>query len=765
MHQSALIEFLNVVPNAALVFGPEQQVLAANSACAALLGAGSAEALHGRSYRHLAHSSHDAPPELHSPPGGHPFTLVLRREDGAPCEVQTSAIEITVEQKPAALLVLHPSFEPPPDPAATEELSELSHTLLRRQAQLTQAAHAFRVGVFEHVLHARQEEPEVTWSGTMREIIGYDSTRDADLEWFLSRVHPEDQPRIRTDVGRAHDPSGEGRVDHEFRWRHPSGEVLRLVVRGTTYFSGADGERRPLRTVGAMMDVTALRSIEAEQRRLTELLEATPDFVAITDMTGAFVYVNRAGREFLGYTPDQDVTTENMAEVHPESLADLMLNVAIPSAIRDGVWRGETEFVRHDGRAIPMSQVLLGPRDSEGSVSFLSTIARDLSRERELEEQFRQAQKMEAVGRLAGSIAHDFNNMISAIMGCADIARDLIEPGHEAQHELADIQYATERAADLTRQLLAFGRKQLLRPRVLDVNVVLAEQEPLVRRLLHENIHLRVLTSKEPARILVDPTQIQQVLLNLVVNARDAMPQGGQLTVEARCVTLTDPDLVTHLELEPGRYCRIGVTDTGHGIESETQAHIFEPFFTTKDPGQGTGLGLSTVFGIMKQSGGSVQVESTVNEGTTFNLYFPCTEARVLTPDRLKRLQVTATGGHVLLVEDDAQLRPIVSRVLRRGGYDVVTARDAEEALSHAARTKRSFDLLLSDVMMPGMNGPELAERLRQQTPGLTVMLMSGYTEDNVIEAGTLDAQMGFIAKPFTPGALLIAIAELLNRR
>ncbi|HMA91053.1 MAG TPA: ATP-binding protein, partial [Polyangiaceae bacterium] len=488
------------------------------------------------------------------------------------------------------------------------------------------------------------------------------------------------------------------------------------------------------------------------------------DFVCTTDMTGAIEYLNRAAREFIGIAPDQELGNLNMSEVHPPAQADLLLNVAIPTAIRDGMWRGETEFVRHDRKVVTMLEVLVGHRDADGKVTHLSSIAKDMSRERELEEQFRQAHKMEAVGRLASGIAHDFNNLLAAIMGSTCLAADLLTPDHPARKELDEVNRASERAASLTGQLLAFCRKQVFQLRILDINATLLELEPLIQRLLGKNIQLTLAVGHEPAHIKADPGQIQQVLLNLVINARDAMPDGGKLRIEARKVMLDDGGLSAQLDLAPGRYVIVLVSDTGHGMTPEISRRIFEPFFTTKGPGHGTGLGLSTVFGVVKQTGGSVRVDTVQGRGSSFEIYLPCTAAPMDKTDANASDVQSAVGGVVLIAEDDEQLRNLIVRSLQRGGYEVLSADTAPAAAELATKLDRPIDLLLVDVAMPEMSGRELAARLRRDAPALRTLYMSGCNEDALVQHELLDPRVSFIPKPFPPGRLLIAVAELLSR-
>ena len=502
------------------------------------------------------------------------------------------------------------------------ESEELAQALQRNEARLEQALRASKVGLYEHQHHPPQPEPY--WSSTMRELLGFQPDATADFQWFASRVHPDDIGRLQAATTHKNDATGDGRVEAEYRWRHPDGKLRWLFSRGTTYFGSVDGHRVPLLTVGGIMDITESKLAEAESCRRSAILDATPDFVAIATISGTLVYLNRAGRDFLGFGPDEDLATHALTTVHPENVAEHILKVAFPAAAQQGSWKGETQFLRPDGRTVPMSQVILAHREADGSIGYFSTIARDLSREKELEDQFRQAQKMEALGRLAGGVAHDFNNLLSAIMGFTEMAKQDLESGHRARLALNEVHRTAEQAAALTGQLLAFGRKQTLQPRIIDVSKTLGEMKPMLERLIDQSIQLRIMLSRDPVSIKADPNQIQQILLNLVVNARDAMPQGGQLTISSTRVTLDDSEATSRLQLNPGSYALIAVSDTGHGMTADVRSRVFEPFFTTKDPGKGTGLGLSTVFGIVRQSGGSVWLCSEPGRGTTFKIYLPC---------------------------------------------------------------------------------------------------------------------------------------------
>jgi NO-binding membrane sensor protein with MHYT domain/nitrogen-specific signal transduction histidine kinase/CheY-like chemotaxis protein len=381
----------------------------------------------------------------------------------------------------------------------------------------------------------------------------------------------------------------------------------------------------------------------------------------------------------------------------------------------------------------------------------------------EHEERRREAQKLEAIGQLAGGIAHDFNNILTAITNYAAFVSAGLPPDAPEQSDLAGIREAADRAATLTRQLLAFGRRQLVEPAVLDLREVLEEAGRLLRRLIGEHIEVVVETAPPLSPVLADRAQLIQVVLNLAINARDAMPNGGRLTIEARDVQLTNQYARAHLGVNSGGYVELAVTDTGHGMTPEVQARIFEPFFTTKPRGVGTGLGLSTVFGIVKQSGGHIYVYSEPGLGTTVKVYLPrAASAPAAAADPLRELRPKPGTETILVVEDDPSIRILAQRVLAKAGYTVLTAANPGEALARAAE-RGSVDLLMTDVMLPEMSGPELARLLAVERPGLPVLYMSGYTDTAVVYGGHLEAGAPFLAKPFGPETVLRKVREVLD--
>jgi two-component system, cell cycle sensor histidine kinase and response regulator CckA len=425
---------------------------------------------------------------------------------------------------------------------------------------------------------------------------------------------------------------------------------------------------------------------------------------------------------------------------------------------------------RHQRRNGEVAAVELTVSDFEFEGRKLQLVAANDVTERErvqeilhkTEEQLRQSQKMDAVGRLAGGIAHDFNNMLSVILSYGQLALAEMNPADPMRADIEEIVKAGGRAADLTRQLLMFSRQQVLAPKVLDLNDVLTSMDRMLQRILGADVDLVSLLAPRLGRVRADLSSIEQVIMNLVVNARDAMPTGGMLTMETGNVVLDEEYARTHVGVAPGPYVMLAVTDTGTGIEKSILARIFEPFFTTKESGKGTGLGLSTVFGVVHQSGGSIWVYSEVGNGTTFKVYLPREDEAL---DVRDVASVTTQRGSetILLVEDDEQVRGAALVILRKSGYQVLDARNAGEALLHSERYPSAIHLLLTDVVMPQMSGPELAKRLVSTRPNMKVLCMSGYTDDSIVRHGVLAAHIAFLQKPITPDTLTARVREVLD--
>ncbi|MEW5980468.1 MAG: ATP-binding protein, partial [Acidobacteriota bacterium] len=393
-------------------------------------------------------------------------------------------------------------------------------------------------------------------------------------------------------------------------------------------------------------------------------------------------------------------------------------------------------------------------------------VAQDITERRSLEEQLRQSQRVEAIGRLAGGIAHDFNNLLTAIIGHSELLLDQLSSQDPLREELKEIHSAGQRAASLTRQLLAFSRKQVLQPQVLDLNEVVARLDKMLRRLIGEDIELVTLFGRDLGLVKADPGQIEQVIINLAVNARDAMPQGGKLTLETANVELDEAYARRHVAVTPRRYVMLAVSDTGVGMDAPTQSRLFEPFFTTKEKGKGTGLGLSTVYGIVKQSGGNIWVYSEPGQGTVFKIYLPRVEEDSEPVKLAEPATTTDLSGSetVLLVEDEPAVRSLVRDLLRKRGYTVLEATHGGEAKALAENYGGAIHLMLTDVVLPQMSGRDLADQVTTSHPETRVLYMSGYTDNAIVHHGVLDAGTAFLQKPFTPETLLTKVRQVLSQ-
>jgi PAS domain S-box-containing protein len=505
----------------------------------------------------------------------------------------------------------------------------------------------------------------------------------------------------------------------------------------------------------------ALRRSEARSRSL--ILSAAFGICRCT-LGGRFLDVNPALIAMLGHESVEDLLRLNARRevfVNPEELDRLAEDYRCTGS-RDGV---EVQWKRKDGRVIVVRLSGCAATISDEPEEVLELIAEDITDRRQLEEQLRQAQKMDAVGRLAGGVAHDFNNLLMVINGYTEVLLEQLEKGGAMHQEVQSIQQAADRAATLTRQLLAFSRKQFLELKVIDVNAVIADMERLLRPLIGENIELVTRLSTQTGHTRADTSQLEQVIMNLVVNAKDAMPEGGKLTLQSSDVTVRQ-NFSEQRFIQPGRYAVISVTDTGQGMDKETQSRIFEPFFTTKDKGKGTGLGLSTVYGIVKQSNGYVFAQSEIGAGTTFHVYLPRVEDPAEEVSPAKSQQNEAGGCEtVLLVEDEESVRELVRLTLASRGYKVLEAENGEGGLRIAETCKEPIDILITDVVMPGIGGRELAKKLLALRPGISVLYLSGYTEDAVITHGALGPGTAFLQKPFTLQSLAEKVREVLRSR
>ncbi|RJP34179.1 MAG: response regulator [Candidatus Omnitrophota bacterium] len=508
-----------------------------------------------------------------------------------------------------------------------------------------------------------------------------------------------------------------------------------------------DQSGRVMGAFSTARDITETRRAEEENKNLAKFPEENPNPVLRISSDGVLLYSNKSGQPLLQLWGIEE------GQSMPEDWRTIIREIMESSTIRNvEVSCGKQHFL------IELVPVF----DNR----YVNAYGRDVTEMKRLEEQIRQSQKMEAIGRLAGGVAHDFNNLLMAIIGYSELILSHLDRNSSIYGEMEEIKKAGDRAATLTRQLLAFSRKQVLQPEYVKLNDLIFNMDRMIRRLIGEDIELITIPDPRLGIVKVDPGQVEQVIMNLVVNARDAMPHGGNITIESGNVVLDAAYAQDHLDVKSGPYVMLAVSDTGIGMDKEIQKRIFDPFFTTKELGKGTGLGLSTVYGIVKQSGGHIYLYSEPHQGTTFKIYFPCVEekeaGRLGKPDSLNANVLRGTET-ILLVEDEKVVRTLILRTLKRCGYTVIEASYGSEALQLFERTQAPIQLLITDVIMPKMSGRELAKQLTALKPELKVLYMSGYTDNAIVHHGILDEGIDFIQKPFTPDAIVRKVREMLD--
>jgi two-component system, cell cycle sensor histidine kinase and response regulator CckA len=543
----------------------------------------------------------------------------------------------------------------------------------------------------------------------------------------------------------------------ERRIRRPDGSIAEIEIHARYIADGL--------MLGTARDIGARKAADRERARLFRAIEQTGESIVITDPEGLVVYVNGAFEKEMGYTRDEVMGRRHSLLDAEGSRPDLYPHVKAETDA-DGSWSGEVLIHAKDGSVRRDLVTTSAVRDQAGNLVNYVAVLHSVTHERELEDQLRQAQKMEAVGRLAGGVAHDFNNLLTAISGFTELATGEAEPNSELAGYLGEIRASAERATVLTRQLLAFGRRAVLQQKVLDLNRVVADLAPMLRRIIGEDIRLVVRANLDLGRTLADRGQLEQVIVNLAVNARDAMPSGGQLSIATENVTLEDADVASHPEIRPGAFVRLSITDTGVGMDAGTTERIFEPFFTTKSPGSGTGLGLSTVFGIVRQSGGRVSVVSEPGVGSVFHIDLPAVDSEPDEADQPVLENSTVAGREtILVVEDEAAVLGFAAQLLERNGYTVLRAAAGDEAIEIARTYPARIDLLFSDVVMPGLTGQETAEAVGSMRPETRHLLASGYSDELNTQRGAAPLEVPFIEKPYSAASLLKAVRQAIDAK
>jgi PAS domain S-box-containing protein len=653
--------------------------------------------------------------------------------------------------------------------ALAEQAQTLERTVQERTRALQDAEARYRTLLEQmpavvYVADLERPGPLIYISPQIEAILGFSVAEwMADADLMVKQLHPDDRERFLGDLRGLRATSQS--LSTEFRMVARDGRVV--------WFSDqiriVGGEGGPRRVQGFLLDITerkrAEETLQQQREFLRQVVDTSPSFIFAKDRQGRFTLANTAVAAAYGTTVES-ILGKTDADFNPRTEEVEAFRRDDLEVMDSGRERVIPEEVITDASGkrrwlLTVKRPLLGP---DGRADQILGVSTDITERKQTEDQLRQSQKIEAIGRLAGGVAHDFNNLLGVITGYADLLLKDIGAPHPGARRVHEIHNAADRATALTRQLLAFSRKQVLQPRVLDLNVVVGDMEKMLARLIGEDIQIIARFATELGRVKADPGQIEQVIMNLAVNARDAMPHGGKLILETTNVELDENYLPTHPGAKPGPHVLLAVSDTGHGIDAETLPRIFEPFFTTKEQGKGTGLGLSTVYGIVKQSGGYIMVYSEVGHGSTFKVYLPrVDEEAAAAAGEVPAEPLARASETILLVEDEKSLREMVREILEEGGYTVLEGGSPEEALAAARSHSGPIHLMLTDVVMPRMGGRDLAAELAALRPGLRVVYMSGYTDNAIVHHGVLDPGTHFLQKPFTADALLRKIRTALD--
>lgn len=620
------------------------------------------------------------------------------------------------------------------------QLIRTTEALRHSEEWLELALDAASLGLWDH----RLDSGELTWSEGVERVFGMaPGTFRGTYAAYLETVHPGDRPRVEAAIREAIESGLDHALEHRVVW--PDGTVRWVASRGRVI---RDEQGRGVRMAGSVLDVTEQRRADEERRKFGLLVENATDFIALASTDGRILFVNEAGRRMVGIDSAAEASTKRVGDLlTPEGLRQ-SLEVELPAVLKHGRWEGDTQLVHlKTGKRIDVLTASFVVHDPAGGAPLcLATVRHDVTERRALETQLRQSQKLEAIGRLAAGVAHDFNNLLMIIFGMTGLALRDRTLGAETRALVGEIEVAGERAAMLTRQLLAVSRQDADQPTVLDLNDVVRETDRMLRRLLPPDIEMALSLAPRPLAVHADRGHLEQVILNLVVNSRDAMPAGGRLTLATR---------------DEGERVALSVADTGVGMSREVRARAFEPFFTTKEVGRGTGLGLSTVRGIVAQAGGEIGVVSEPGAGATFTVHLPHRLEPIAGRPQPRRAGGAARAREtILLVDDEASVRSTIKRILALEGYRVLDTAGPDSALRLVQSHGSVVDLLVTNMGMPGMSGRELARQVRARTPALKVLFISALTEDAPGTAPTADL---ILQKPFTADALTATVRELLD--
>jgi PAS domain S-box-containing protein len=595
----------------------------------------------------------------------------------------------------------------------------------------------------------------VRWSESHQRLFGLAPGEfDATLEGFWRCVHPDDLPGVQAEGERARREQAPFR--REFRVVWPDGSEHWVTARGTFSYR-PDG--KPVRLLGVVWDISERRRGEAERLRLTAAIENAGESFVIIARGGLIVYVNPSFERTSGYSAPE-VMGQRWDLLQSEKRDDAFRTTVWAALLEGKTWSGRSALKRKDGTSITIECTVSPVMEKAGGIEYMVTVYRDITGQLRMEEELRQAQKIESIGRLAAGVAHDFNNMLTPILGYTEILLGGMHPADVRYGQLHEIKKAAECSRDLTRQLVAFSRKQVLQVKAVDLRDVVSGIEQLLKRTVRKNIALKTSLSAAPCPVAVDVGQLEQVLMNLAVNAQDAMPSGGEVAIDVAPAELDAAFCATHHGAKPGRYAALIVSDNGSGMDEETRQRAFEPFFSTKGEGGG-GLGLSTVYGVIKQHAGSIWIDSEPGKGARFSIYLPAAlPGPALAEGQPASRQAYRGTETILLVEDNEMVRKLTQNLLQMQGYKVLPFASGREALGAIERV----DLLLSDVVMPDIGGRDLWAQMREKNPKLKVLFMSGYSDDVVEHHGVIEAGTDFIQKPFSVGGLAAKIREVLDR-
>jgi len=673
------------------------------------------------------------------------YEFKILRKDGSTRWIDTAAARTVWEGTTAVLATI---FD-------ITERKEAEQALIESERRFSEVFENASDLIYTHDL----EGNILTFNKAGEVITGYDRREAAGMN-IRQLVAPEYVDLVRDMVRRKLE--GEvARTTYEIELVTKSGG--RVTVEVSSQLLHRSGE--PVIVEGIARDVTERKRMEAERARLVLAIESAADAIVITDADANIQYVNPAFERMTGYSLNE-VKGKNPRLLKsgrhgPEFYRDMWDTIT-----RGDVWTGRITNKRKDGSLYLERCTISSVRDQSGKVLNYVAVKRDITERVALEEKLRQSQKMEAVGRLAGGVAHDFNNLLTAISGYSDLLARKMDSDDPAAAYVREIRKAADRASALTNQLLAFSRRQVMAPKVINLNTTVRDMAEMLGRLIGEHIELVTVLGENLWCVKADPSQIEQVVMNLVVNARDAMPEGGKLTIETANVYLDREYAQYHSPVQPGRYVMLAISDNGCGMDAETLSHVFEPFYTTKERGKGTGLGLATVYGIVKQSGGYIWVYSEPGMGTTFRIYLPPADEEGEVPEAVSAPSQNLSGDEtVLLVEDEDAVRSLLKNVLASYGYTVLDAANGNEAVRLAEQHEGPIHVLVTDVVMPGMSGRALAETLTQKRPDMKVVYMSGYTDDAIVHHGVLEEGVEFLQKPFALEAVAAKIRGVMASR